>query len=70
MLVTWQYQHPMIRAEHVIPSMRNGEVVQEVPQMKGFLAVVQLGSMVFLNLQGFYWFAKIMAKGDLRAKSA
>ncbi|KAG9239928.1 TLC domain-containing protein [Calycina marina] len=69
MLITSQFQHPRIRAEHVLPSIRSGELIQEITQMRWFLAFVQLGSLTFLNMQGFYWFTKIMAKGDLQAKT-
>jgi hypothetical protein len=70
MLVTWLDPKPRIGAEHVLPSLASvarGES-QEVGCLPVLLALVQLVSMMLLHLQGFYWFSKIVAKGDLLRK--
>ena len=60
--------HPEVGAAHVVPYLlRVGEgQSQEVPRLPFLLACFQLGSMGLLHFQGFYWFAKIVFKGDLR----
>jgi len=70
MLVTWLDPKPRIGAEHVLPTLvssTRGES-QEVECLPVLLALVQLVSMMLLHLQGFYWFSKIVAKGDLLRK--
>lgn len=70
LFVTALDSHPVLRAQHVAPSLlRVGEdEVQEVRRLPILLAVFQLASMTFLHLQGFFWFSKILLKGDLRNK--
>jgi hypothetical protein len=70
MLVTWLDPKPSIGAEHVLPSLfsaTSGES-QDVGSLPVLLALLQLVSMMLLHLQGFYWFSKIVAKGDLLRK--
>ncbi len=69
-IVTAKDPHPREEAAHAVPYLSNvgqGES-QAVRRLPILLAFVQLGSMVFLHLQGFYWFAKILRKGDLIKK--
>jgi hypothetical protein len=70
LFVTAMDPYPMLRAEHIVPSLlRVGEdETQQVRRMPILLAIFQLASMTFLHLQGFFWFTKILLKGDLRNK--
>jgi hypothetical protein len=70
MVTTLGNAHPIIRAEYIVPSLLHSThgVYQEVRRPPWFLALIQLGSMGFLHVQGFYWFARIMRKGDLATK--
>lgn len=60
--------HPEVGATHVVPYLRSvgAGQSQKVPGLPLLVAVFQLGSLGFLHFQGFYWFAKIAFKGDLR----
>ena len=67
-ILTVQDLHPRIGAQHVVPSLLRVEEygIQGVRRLPALLAFFQLGSMMFLHFQGFYWFSKILVKGDLR----
>lgn len=69
MLVTLQDQRLMVGAAHVVPRLSNSDVAdkREV-QLRIALAAIQLSSLALLQYQGFYWFAKILTKGDLVKK--
>lgn len=70
MVVTARDPHPRVGAEHMVPyllKVGDGES-QAVQRLQVLLAFIQLGSMVLLHVQGFYWFAKIARKGDLIKK--
>jgi hypothetical protein len=68
MFLTQQDRHPKLGAQYIVPSLLRvgSEEVQEVRRLPVLLAMIQLGSMAFLHFQGFYWFSKILLKGDLR----
>ncbi|KAG0650645.1 Topoisomerase I damage affected 4 [Hyphodiscus hymeniophilus] len=68
MILTRRDPHPKLGVQHIVPPLLSTghQGVQEVQTMPVVLAIIQLGSMAFLHLQGFYWFSKILLKGDLR----
>jgi hypothetical protein len=70
--VTAMDPHPMLRAECIVPSLLiNGEAeAQQVSRLPIPLAIFQLTSMTVVHIQGFFWFTKILLKGDLRKKIA
>jgi hypothetical protein len=55
-----------VRKEHLLPGV--GELGKDQLQLPPLLAVLQVGSVVFLHYQGFTWFSKILKKGDLNDK--
>jgi hypothetical protein len=66
MVITLMDPNPKLGMAHIVPQLRvvgEGEIqiVQGVP---AYLALFQLGSMVFLSAQGYWWFGKIFLKGD------
>jgi hypothetical protein len=70
MFLTWMDPEPRIGTDHVLPSLVSvgkGES-QEVGRLPVLLALAQLGSMLLLHCQGFYWFSKVVAKGDMLRK--
>jgi hypothetical protein len=68
MVLTQRDRHTKLGVQHIVPSMLHVGIqeAQEVRRMPVLLAIIQLGSMTFLHFQGFYWFSKILLKGDLR----
>jgi hypothetical protein len=68
MVLTARDPHPKVGAQHMVPSLlRVGEhEAQKVRGLPILLSIIQLGSMTFLHFQGFFWFSKILLKGDLR----
>lgn len=70
MLTTLQDPRPMVGVVHVVPQNPTSAVAnnREV-QLPVALAAIQLGSLALLHYQGFYWFAKILTKGDLVKKT-
>ncbi|KAN0092490.1 TLC domain containing protein [Hyaloscypha variabilis] len=67
MVITLMDSNLKLGVAHIVPQLRvigqgGFQTVQGVP---AYLALFQLGSMVFLSAQGYWWFWKIFAKGDI-----
>ncbi|KAE9366461.1 hypothetical protein N431DRAFT_548353 [Stipitochalara longipes BDJ] len=67
MITTLMDPNPKLGVAHIVPQLRavgegGFQTVQSVPV---YLALFQLGSMMFLSAQGYWWFRKIFIKGDI-----
>lgn len=66
MITTLLDPEPRLELAHVWPGARLGGEgeTQVVPRPPTYLALFQMGAMVLLAAQGFWWFRKIALKGD------